>query len=188
MYCISTFLEPMNHEFDEHPQIIVPRDGYKVDGEGIKKQCKLNTLKSVDYYEVHEKRGFLYVEFSDLIKQNAQINEKAKRISESNLPPKDKAAIRKSYFKEIHQELVAKYKDSVTIRNLIPEYIDNIPEAFQDKGEYIIVIAPIDSSLEKSKLVEIAKFVETLKDKVAQGIPKDLFTNVKVVNLEKFCI
>jgi hypothetical protein len=43
MYCISTFLEPMNHEFDEHPQIIVPRDGYKVDGEGIKKQCKLNT-------------------------------------------------------------------------------------------------------------------------------------------------
>ena len=85
MYCISTFLEPMNHEFDEHPQIIVPRDGYKVDGEGIKKQCKLNTLKSVDYYEVHEKRGFLYVEFSDLIKQNAQINEKAKRISESNV-------------------------------------------------------------------------------------------------------
>lgn len=187
MYCISSFLENMDHEFPNHTQIIVPRNGYKVDGEGIKKKCQLNTLKSVDYYEVHEQRGFLYIEFSDLLRQDAQLQERAGRIKDSNLTKKDKKKFRETCFKEIHKELVHKFKDSVMIRILMKDKVKNIPEHFEANGMYIIVVAPLDPQLEKDKAIEILKFLDTLKDKVSQGIPKEFYSSVKILPLDKFC-
>jgi hypothetical protein len=187
MYCVSDFLESMDHEFPDHSQILVPRYGYKVDGDGIKKRCELNTLKSVDYYEVHTKHGFLYVEFSDLLKQDAQLQERAERLKASNLTKSDKARFRKECFKEINKELVHKFKDSVMIRFLMKEKVRNIPTHFDNTGIYIIVVAPLDETLDSEKKVEIAKFLDTLKDKVAQSIPKELYSSVKILTLEQFC-
>ncbi|ENM5744110.1 hypothetical protein DC58_04750 [Vibrio navarrensis] len=187
MYCISSFLENMDHEFPAHKQIIVPRSGYKVDGEGIKKKCRFNTLKSVDYYEIHDKHGFLYVEFSDLLRQDSQLQERADRIKASNLAKSDKKKFREDCFKEIHKELVHKFKDSVMIRIMMKDKIQNIPKHFDTNGKYIIVVAPLNPDLQKDKVIEILKFLETLKDKVAQGIPKELYSSVKIMPLDKFC-
>ncbi|MBO2680807.1 hypothetical protein I6M56_18400 [Shewanella algae] len=187
MNCISSFLENMEHEFPNHTQLNVNRNGYKVDGEGIKKKCRLDALKSVDYYEIHEKYGFLYVEFSDLLKQEIQIQERVERVNLSDLSKRDKRDFLKRFFNEINRELVAKFKDSFIIRRMMPDNITNIPDEFDSQGTFVIVIAPLAPQLKKEELIEITKFLDTLKDKVIHSIPRDMFTKVKVTTLDKFC-
>ncbi len=187
MYCISVFLECMDHEFPDYGQISVPRRGYKVDGEGIKKKCKLNTLKSVDYYEIHDRHGFLYVEFSDLLKQESQLQERAQRLKESNLTKHDKTKLRKDCFKEINKELVQKFKDSVIIRSLMRDKIINLPEHFNATGAYVIVVTPLGEYEKEGKKGEVLRFLDILKDKIAQSIPIELYSKVRIIPLDTFC-
>lgn len=120
MRCISTFLEDIDHEMPNYNTINICRKAYKVDGNvGIKVHCNERELKSVDYYDIHPEKGFLYLEFSDLIAQDVQIEAKLVQIKESNLPKDLNLEIRKSYYKIIHQELVQKLKDSVYLKEII---------------------------------------------------------------------
>ncbi|WP_394167508.1 hypothetical protein [Photobacterium piscicola] len=186
MNCISNFLEVMDHEFPNNMETTVPYTGYKVDGNGIKKHCLLNTLKSVDYYSLHPKHGFLYVEFSDLIRQDEEIKNKAERISNSNLSSHDKRNLKKECFKIINKELVLKYKDSFLIKQIMVNKLNNIPAFFEGESMYVIVVAPIEKDLSQDKKIEIIKFIDTLKDKISASLPKDLFTQVKVITLDRF--
>ncbi len=52
-------------------------------------------MKSVDYYEDHQNKGFLVVEFSDLIKQDQQIALKVQELLDSNLDKRLKTEIEK---------------------------------------------------------------------------------------------
>lgn len=174
----------MNHEIPAHANIIVPRQGYKVDGNGIKKTCNINTLKSVDYFEENEKHGLLYVEFSDLYRQQLGQEEKITRLKGSNLPKPDRKKILEHYYKEIHQELVNKYKDSLTINQLMRLKLSNVPECFNSLGKYVIVVAPIDNL---DNRIEIVRFLENLKDKVSSSLPRELYSSVKIMPLNKFC-
>lgn len=183
--CISNFYEQMDHEFPECLSISVSKEGYKVDGDGIKKHCKLN-LKSVDYYYFDEKKGFMFVEFSDLLKQDKDINTAIQRITESDLVPRDKKTLRKYYYKLMNKELVDKYKDSFLIKNLMRASVENIPPFFDDNSFYCVIVAPI-KHLEKHEQIEIAKFITTLQAKLSNSLPKGLFTNVKVIPLDHFC-
>ena len=98
--CISNFYEKMDHEFP-NTDITLEVKAYKVDGDyGIKKYCKFDDLKSVDYLMDHEVKGFLFVEFSDLWRQNVDIQNQAERIKVSNLCKNDKRVLRKELFKK----------------------------------------------------------------------------------------
>lgn len=184
--CISNFEEVMNHEFPHHTSIIVPKQGYKVDGKGIKNHCKLNNLKSVDYYHFDSKRGFFFIEFSDLLRQDVDIKTAVERITRSNLVPRDKKTLRKYYYKLMNKELVSKYNDSFIIKTLMINHINNIPSFFSENSSYCIVVSPIDH-LENHKQIEIYKFLTTLEAKIMNSLPIGLFTDVKVIPLNRFC-
>ncbi|MCK0911587.1 hypothetical protein [Acinetobacter pittii] len=184
--CISTFEEVMNHEFPHHTSISVPKQGYKVDGKGIKDHCKLNKLKSVDYYHFDSKRGFFFIEFSDLLRQDIDIKTAIERITNSNLIPRDKKTLRKYYYKLMNKELVSKYNDSFIIKTMMVNYINNIPSFFEQNSSYCIVVTPIDH-LETHEQIEIAKFLTTLEAKIMNSLPTGLFTDVKVIPLNRFC-
>lgn len=186
IFCISNFFEEMDHEFPHHNSTMVNRQGYKVDGQGIKKHCKLN-LKSVDYYHFDSVRGFMFVEFSDILRQDQDIKGAIQRITESDLVPRDKKTLRKYYYKLINRELVDKYKDSFLIKNIIKGSLANIPKYFDENSFYCVVVAPIDH-LEKHEQIEVAKFLTTLQAKIANSLPIGLFTDIKVVPLNRFCI
>ena len=86
MSCISTFLEPIDHEMPNFCDISTNREAYKVDGtHGIKIHCREQELKSVDYYDDHPEKGFIYLEFSDLIAQDNQIKVKLEKIQNLKL-------------------------------------------------------------------------------------------------------
>lgn len=182
MSCISTFLEPINHEMPNFCDIAISREAYKVDGEyGIKIHCHEQELKSVDYYDDHPNKGFIYLEFSDLIAQDNQIKAKLEQIQNSNLPKALNKEIRKQYYKVIHQELVQKIKDSVYLRNLImPKHIENIPSTFSDLGMYVVVIAPI----EVGKKADIARCIDRWKQSILTSIPKDMHNGVFILPLD----
>ena len=184
--CISSFLETMDHEFKEYEEIQLSKKGYKVDGEGIKKHCKLLNYKSVDYYHFDDNRGFMFVEFSDLLKQDAQIQEFIERIGNSDLVKSDKTTLRKLYHKSMNKELVEKYKESYLIRCILGSYLDNIPQFFEDKSSYCIVVAPMDK-LELIERMERLRFLDILQAKVAGSLPSSTLTDVKIITLDQFC-
>lgn len=187
MQCISIFLEKFNHEFTDVEAINHDRKAYKIDGEnGIKKYCKLQELKSVDYYEDHCKHGFLIIEFSDLIKQNEGLNLKISALKNSNVDKKEKTLLLKTYFNTINRELVDKFKDTQIITSKIGVHLENIPASFNNTAEYIIVVAPLSTTIEKGKRIEILRFLDTLKDKVSQALPKQLYSRVKIIPLNTF--
>lgn len=187
MQDIIKFLEDINHEMPDHQSITIERQAYKVDGEhGIKNACNLSNLKSVDYFENHLKRGLLYLEFSDLIKQDEQIKEKVAQIRESNLPKKLNAEIRKHYYKVIHKELVDKFKDSLQITTKMVNFLENIPECFLKNGDYVIIIPPIDFN-DKSKAEDIVRFLDVLKSNIRSSLNNQFFNDVKIVPLDVFC-
>ncbi len=185
--CIYDFLEEMQHEFPEHNGIEVNRAGFKVDGQGIKYHCKLNTLKSVDYFEVNDKHGFVLVEFSDLLRQNEQIEKTIKDIKESNITPCQRTKLIREQYKKINQELVSKYKDSITLNKLMHSSVENIPPELNSVGKYVVVVTPQDKSLPNSTQMDIHRFLDTLKDKIRNSIPKELYTSVVVLHLDTFC-
>ncbi|MDC4880059.1 hypothetical protein NRA10_19215 [Acinetobacter baumannii] len=184
--CISSFLEDMDHEFREYDDIKLVKQGYKVDGDGIKKYCELLNYKSIDYYHFDDKRGFMFVEFSDLLKQDAQIQQFIERIGESDLAKADKTTLRKYYHKLMNKELVEKYKDSYLIKSILGSYLDNIPSFFNDKSFYCIVVAPMNN-LELIERMERSRFLDILQAKVAGSLPSATFTDVKIITLDKFC-
>ncbi|PKF60650.1 hypothetical protein CW745_14055 [Psychromonas sp. psych-6C06] len=182
MDCISRFLEVMDHEMPQHSALTSSRSGYKVDGEGIKKHCLLSGLKSVDYFEINSERGFLYVEFSDLFAHDVQIQYKILQISDSNLSPKIKKDLRKQFNKEIANELKQKAKDSRVIQLALPEKLANLPEKFNDKALYVVVVPPI----EEANKVEQARFIDDLKSKLTCSVPDTIAKSVIVVPLNHF--
>lgn len=184
--CISSFLEDMDHEFREYDGIKLVKQGYKVDGDGIKKHCELLNYKSVDYYHFDDKRGFMFVEFSDLLKQDLQIQQFIERIGESNLAKSDKTTLRKLYHKSMNKELVEKYKDSLIIKSVLGSHLDNIPSFFNNNCFYCIVVAPMDN-LELIERIERLRFLDILQAKVAGSLPSTTFTDVKIITLDQFC-
>lgn len=188
---IADFLELMNHEFPAIP-LTLNQMGYKVDGnDGIKKHCKLNDLKSVDYFceqsAQSQNTRCLLIEFSDLSRQQSSILDKIVNIAKSDLPKSQKTQIKKDYYKTIQKELVTKYKDSIHILNNMSDYIDDIPPALAGHHHtFIIVVAPIDKAMPANKRVDIVRFLDELKDKVAQSIPDALYHRVRVSSLKAF--
>ncbi|MBR7716146.1 hypothetical protein [Acinetobacter nosocomialis] len=185
MRCITTFLEDIDHEMPNFLTISVGRQAYKVDGnDGIKVFCSCRELKSVDYFDDHATKGFLYLEFSDLIAQDDQIKAKIEEIKASNLPSSLNLEIRKSYYKIVHQELVQKIKDSVNIRdNIISSHINNLPKSFSDTGLFVIVIAPIA----EGKKADVARCIDRWKNAIRCSVPQGLFHSVAIVPLNEFC-
>ena len=164
--CISSFLENMNHEFP-NSDITISRRGYKVDGDlGIKYTCNYMEYKSVDYFKVVDGEHFTLIEFSDLIAQNKQLETRMTKIKASDLEPDEKRRLRKSLNNTINRELVSKFKDSIFILGKLKEDLDNIPLKFDEKPKYLIVVAPFDSYLGDTDKIDIARFLEMLKDKL----------------------
>lgn len=187
MQDINDFLEPMDHEMREHNALSINRKAYKIDGNnGVKLACKLGGLKSVDYFENNDGKGFLFVEFSDLIKQDKQIKETMEIIKQTNLPKKLNAEIRKDYQNDIQRELVNKFKDSTLIKNNISKYLINIPDEFLELPSYIIVIAPLDKS-DQSKLIDAIRFKEHTENIINQKLSDELVKGVKIISLDVFC-
>lgn len=184
MSCISTFLEPIDHEMPTCCNIKTNREAYKVDGNhGIKVHCCERELKSVDYFDDHPDKGFIYLEFSDLIAQDNQIKVKLEQIQNSDLPKELNIELRRSFYKVIHQELVQKIKDSVYLRNLImPNHVKNIPSTFSEIGKYVVVIAPI----EEGKKADIARCIDRWKQSILNSIPKDMHNGVFILPLDVY--
>lgn len=185
MRCISTFLETINHEMPNHTNIRIDRESYKVDGhDGIKVYCNDRELKSVDYFDVHPNKGFLYLEFSDLIAQDEQIKAKIKQLDQCQLPKEIDKDIRKEYYnKRIHQELVQKLKDSVYLKSIVmPLHIENIPQIFNMQGHYVIVIAPI----KEEKRADIARCIDRWRDAIRCSVPKEMYNSVSIIPLDQF--
>jgi len=180
--CISTFLEEIDHEFQDFREFKVNRKAYRVDRNGIKAYCQLNAMKSVDYYEDHQNKSFLVVEFSDLIKQDQQIALKVQELLDSNLDKRLKTEIRKNYYNEINRELIQKYKDSLHIKNTMSTCIKNIPQSFNGIADFVVVVAPID---EKNR-IDIVRFIEQLKAKLCTGLSKGMVKNIHIVPLDHF--
>lgn len=181
--CISNFLEEIDHEIPDYSNLKVNRNAYRVDGnEGIKVHCQLNAMKSVDYYEDHQKKGFLIVEFSDLIKQDNEIALKIQELKDSNLDKRLKIEIRKRYYNDINRELVQKFKDSLQIKNLMYTHITNIPQSFSGLADFVVVIAPFD----QHNRIDVIRFMDQLKTKLYTGLSKSLVKKIHVVPLNDF--
>lgn len=183
---IDDFLEQMDHEFPK-VDIQLDRQGYKVDGnDGIKKHCDLNTLKSVDYF-CQQPIEFLLVEFSDLARQQAVIIEQVKALKSSDLAANLKKRLIVDHHKQIHKELVSKYKDSIHIQSQINKHISHIPEVLLGENRrYMIVVAPIEQTLPEDKKIEMIRFFDDLQNKVSQSIPDAIHSAVKVLPVSVF--
>lgn len=183
---IAEFLETMDHEFP-NIELQVNKAGYKVDGnDGIKKQCGLNNLKSVDYFYLYD-RKFFVIEFSDFLRQRIAILNDVEAIKETTLDKNQKKRLVKEHHKKIHKELVEKYKDSVHILNLMGRYSDQIPAEFAEQGRaFLIVVPPILQHLPPAKRVQMLRYLKELRDKVSQAIPDDIYQTVKLVFVDQF--
>jgi hypothetical protein len=185
MRSLNDFRERINHEFDDIA-ITLTIFGLKIDGDGLKKHCKLNALKSVDYiYPKNNK--FPLVEFSDLARQKNQILQHITEIKSSQgLSSSLKRELILKKHKEVHTELVQKYKDTLTIISNLTKYISDVPENLQNKNKYYIVVAPFHAEIEDSRKPEIARFLDALKDKITLAIPDEIFVGVEVIRIEDF--
>lgn len=189
--CISLFLENMDHEFPDYGETI-PLSGYKVDGNvGIKVQCKLRLLKSVDYFYEHDAQLY-FIEFSDLSRHKASVEARLTEVSEAKpLTVQTKKQVLKSIGREIHQELRSKYTDSLSILGKVSRHIDNIPNAFGCNDQDItfhIVVPPLSDIEEKDKIIDLIRFYDTLKDKVKAVIPEEMVSNVIIYPVTKIHI
>ncbi|WP_151789802.1 hypothetical protein [Acinetobacter nosocomialis] len=183
MRCISTFLEKIDHEMPKYNKINIDRQAYKIDGNsGIKLHCKKGDFKSVDYFDNHPVKGFLYLEFSDLIANDEHIATKIMEIEKSNLPFKLTKEIRKDYLNTIQRELVRKIKDTLHLQKLMDEYIENIPEYFNTLGKFVIVIAPI----EQGKRSDVSRCIDRWRSAILTSMPKGMFDDVVFITLDVF--
>lgn len=176
----------MDHEFSELQHLAVGREGFRIDKEGIKKHCNLSELKSVDYFEDHTEKGFLLIEFSDLFKQDDRVQSDIESLNACNLDKRQKKQLKKQYYREIHQELVKKFKDSRLIATDLPNHFINIPTSFANEAQFVIVLPSFEIQGKRTK-AEIARFVDILKDKVISSLPRHYFSSVSVIPLDIFC-
>ena len=185
MICISCFYEDINHEMGIHNNLVVERKAFKVDGNnGIKITCKSSELKSVDYFDCDENKGFQYIEFSNLLAHDDQIKAKINELKNcKELPKKLNAQIRKDFAKEIHRELVQKFKDSMNIKDEMPKYIENIPVGFSSVGRFVIVVAPI----QEGRRSEVARLIDYWKDSIRKGLPSKFLTEIVILPLDILC-
>ncbi|WP_421174892.1 hypothetical protein [Aeromonas enteropelogenes] len=175
----------MDHEFPDYTGS-VQFSGYKVDGDhGIKICCKLNGLKSVDYfYDMKAQDRLCFIEFSDLERHKAYVETRQEEIS--NAKPLNRLT-RKDIIKkigcEIHQELRMKYTDSLSILGRVDRHIKNTPATFECDDEKIIfhiVVPPLTGITEKEKMKDMIRFYEILKDKVKAVIPSQMISDVMI--------
>jgi len=185
-HSINDFYEPMDHEFG-NIGIELKIFGFKVDGDGIKKHCHLNQLKSVDYI-YPENDDFPLVEFSDIYRQhNALLNDIQKIKCSSGLDSKLKTEFIKGKHNEINRELVQKYKDSLTIINQLKDCLSDIPENLPHRPQhYYVIVAPFHSEIEQARKHEIVRFLDDLKSKITQAIPDKIFIGVTVIPVHNF--
>lgn len=152
MMSLDKFIETMDHEFGEIG-ITLSAYGYKVDSDanGLKKQCRLNQLKSVDYiYPKNSK--FPLIEFSDIARQYENIKNDSDKIANCDLDCKTKKRIIKDRNKIIHSELVQKFKDTITLINNLHIYVTDIPDDLQNNSlPYYVVVAPFNAKIETEK-------------------------------------
>lgn len=183
MLCISTFLESIDHEMPKFSEINIDRKAYKIDGnQGIKLHCKKGELKSVDYFDNHPVKGFLYLEFSDLMANDEFIAAKLADIEKSNLPFKLTKELRQHYCSKIQRELVQKLKDTLHLQKLMNSYLENIPECFQTLGKFVIVIAPI----EQGKRTDVIRCIDRWRSAILTSMPKGMFDDVIFITLDVF--
>lgn len=184
MRSFNDFSERMEHEFrDLELSLIV--FGFKVDGEGLKKYCKLNELKSVDYI-YKENNKFYLIEFSDLATQR---NDNLKNIDYIKSSLKENKALLKKQketeYNEINRELVQKYKDTLIIASTLKNYLSDFPSDLR-LNKYCVIYAPFHKEVEENRKVEITRFLDMLQSKITQAIPDEIFCGVKVIPIEKF--
>lgn len=194
MKCISDFQETMDHEFPEY-NLALAYQGYKVDGSsGIKKHCDLNGFKSVDYFyeKSHQQEALYFIEFSDLRRHKDSVEQRISEVERiDGLNSKTKKKILKTIGCEIHQELRAKYTDSLHILSKISTHIENVPPIFECDNSKIIfhvIVPPLPISLEKDKLADLIRFYEILRDKIFAVIPSQMIANVRVYPVSKISV
>lgn len=182
---INDYLEFMDHEFT-NTDIAPNKKGYKVDRNGIKNRCEYANLKSVDYFHESNERLHL-VEFSDLARQHLNILTKIDEFKKCNLCKEEIKRNVKRLHREIGNELKIKYLDSLRIISKIPKVFSDPPEWIRtEAGKLVVVVAPIDASIDESKKEDIARVLEKLKDDLACSIPDDMFVGVQVVQVDSF--
>lgn len=185
MDSILNYKERMKHEFDLTPPSVAA-EGYKVDGDnGIKKACKLEQIKSVDYF--YSNGNFKLIEFSDLAKQRAANLDEIQAVKSSSLDKKTIRNFHKEKAAEIQRELIQKYKDSLHIAQRMNNYLKDVPDVFShNKGHFIIVVAAVDVNLNPGIKVEVMRFLDVLGAKISSAIPKDMHNRVTVIPLHRF--
>lgn len=182
----ESFAEKMDHEFTG-TELKIEKIGYKVDGKGIKTHCSCSTLKSVDYFHQDENKVSL-IEFSDLHAQHTQISCKIEKLNASDMEKADKRLFIKEQYKIIPQEMRKKYIDSIHILKCMNGKISEIPEwaMAQEKGKYIIVVAPISELAPPEQRAEVIRMLDNLQNNLALSIPDPLFDGVSVIPLTRF--
>ncbi|TQQ11746.1 hypothetical protein [Vibrio cholerae] len=187
MISLNEFLERMDHEFECSSEIRVGREGYKTDtGRGIKNYLKIQGLKSVDYYEVHDNKGLLFVEFSDLFWEKSDIDTRLDALESCDLCDEYKRATLSELKKRIHQGLASKFKDSHTLKDIVINKFTDVPLCFKEIGAYIVVVPPIRESVDTEKYQSLIRFLSILESKIKGAIPNDIYTNVRVLPLDRF--
>lgn len=192
----------MDHEF---PQVntSLKIKGYKIDGSnGVKKECQLSDLKSVDYFFIPEKDKLVFVEFSDLYKYYDQEvvykKEQFKNlISLAKLQDPsikdDLESIKRFFIKVIDQRIFAefstKFKDSFFLKELLVHYslMQNLPAEIKigPIDTYIIVVPPTNH-LEEHQQQEVLKFLGRLQDSLSCALSKYHVVNrVRLVPLSQ---
>ena len=190
----NDFKEKMEHEFDRktspYIHISLLKEGYKLDGQkGIKTNIGFNQYKSVDY--IADTSLLALVEFSDLLSQQNSIMNQIQRLKDSDFSNKDSREVSKSLRTKIQKELVDKYKDSLLIIEQMQKssYCSQLAEQYQKNEtlkEYWVVIAPFHPSIEKENRVELAKFLDQLKNNITTALPKVLNITVRIVFVHDF--
>lgn len=186
MKSFNDFSEKIDHEFNHVPSICFDVFGVRVDEDGLKKYCKLNQLKSVDYIYPKNKE-FSLLEFSDLARQHFKILKKIDEIKKSNdLQKATKRELVINAHKEINKELVDKYKDTRTIVSQLEHHVSDVPSELRGRSKYYIVYAPFHHEIEESKKIEISRFLDDIKGKISLAIPDSIFYGVSVMLIDEF--
>lgn len=182
MPSISDYLEKMDHEFSDL-NLVLNKEGYRVDNGGIKDHCNLQSLKSVDYFYIISGKTLL-VEFSDIELQHDKITSDIRKIRSSDLDKQLKTVLVKERHKEISKEICGKYKDTLIIKNQLSDHFPDVPDCMRplSKEELVIVVNNIKS---QNKL-EIARFYDSLRSKIITAIPKEMLGKVSFITIDFF--
>lgn len=185
MRSINDFYVVIDHEFKG----IAPfgsLHGYQIDrDDGIKCHCNLNQLKSVDYYYRYEGSHYK-LEFTDLLSQLEQNKAKCQELKATMASCKVRTEFLKMMMNSIHQEIVAKYKDTLHITRALPSHLADVPQTiYECKMKLIVVTKPMNQQ-HVSVQQELVKFFEYVKDSLRNSIPQEMFYGVEVMPLDVF--